>query len=262
MSEPAALRLEVDESVARVTLTRPEIHNAFDDRLIGELTETFAALGKDPKVRVVLLAGEGKSFCAGADLNWMRRMIDYSREENLADSRRLEQMFRAIDDCPKPVIGRVHGAALGGGVGIVACCDIVIADEVARFGLTEVKLGILPAVISPYVVRKIGSGQARALMLTGERFGAERAQQIGLVHEVVHESGLEASLDAKVQLLKTSGPEAIARCKQLVREIEGLPPAEAAEITVNAIAEVRTRSEGQEGMRAFLEKRRPTWGAD
>ncbi len=262
MSQASALRLEVQDAVARVTLTRPEIHNAFDDRLIGELTETFTALGQRPDIRAIVMAGEGKSFCAGADLNWMRRMIDYSRDENLADSHSLERMFRAIDTCPKPVIGRIHGAALGGGVGIVACCDIVLAADVARLGLTEVKLGILPAVISPYVLRKIGAGHARALMLTGERISAARALQIGLVHEVVPASELDDAVESKIALLKTSGPEAITHCKQLVHEIEDHRPETAASITVGAIADVRTSPEGQEGMRAFLEKRRPSWGAD
>ncbi|MEQ8763077.1 MAG: enoyl-CoA hydratase/isomerase family protein [Planctomycetota bacterium] len=262
MSQAEALRLEIDGAVARVTLTRPDIHNAFDDQLIAQLTETFQTLGANEAVRVIVLAGEGKSFCAGADLNWMRRMIDYSREQNLEDSRKLERMFHAIDTCPKPVIGRVHGAALGGGVGIVACCDIAIAAERAKLGLTEVKLGILPAVISPYVVRKIGAGQARALMLTGERIDAKRARRIGLVHEVVDPKDIDDADAEKIELLMSSGPQAIARCKQLVRDIEDKLPDEAADITIAAIAEVRTSPEGQEGMRAFLEKRSPSWRND
>ncbi len=258
-----SLRVEraPDARVARVVLTRPDLRNAFDEVLIADLTAAFEALGPDPTVRVVVLAGEGKAFCAGADLNWMRKTVGSSLSENRRDSSELARMFRTIDACPKPVVGRVQGAALGGGAGLVAVCDVAIAAEGTLFGTTEVRLGIVPGVISPYVVRKIGEGNARAWFLTGERFDAAEALRAGLVHRVVPESGLDAALGETVVALLLGGPEAQAAAKTLARTVGQLPLDEAEARGVDAIASRRVSPEGQEGMRAFLAKRLPAWAA-
>jgi methylglutaconyl-CoA hydratase len=242
-----------------VSLARPEVRNAFDDVLVAEATEVFAGIAADDATRVVVLRGEGKSFCAGADLNWMSRMVSYGVEENRRDAAALAEMLRAIDTCPKPVVGRVHGAALGGGTGLAAVCDVVIAAEGTLFGTTEVRLGIVPAVISPYVVRKLGESRAREWFLTGERWDAAEAKAAGLVHRVVKESELDASVDAVVASLLTGGPEALAEAKRLARRAGELALEDAIPMTINSIAARRTSPEGQEGMRAFLEKRKPAW---
>ncbi len=253
------LRVERADGVAQVVLNRPELHNAFDETLIAELTQTFWNLREDESVRVVVLRGEGKSFCAGADLNWMGKMVNYSYNENLDDARHLLQMFEAIDHCPKPVIARVHGSAMGGGAGLVAVADIAIAAPEARFAFSEVKLGLIPAVISPYVVRKIGYGQARALFLTGERFDAETALRIGLIHRVVPAEQLDAEIEQVIAGLKQNGPNAMASAKMLLHATQVLPVDELRSLTVARIAELRVSEEGQEGIRAFLEKRKPSF---
>ena len=259
MQSFALLRLERDGAVATVTLARPELHNAFNPAMIDELTACFSALAQDPDVRVVVLAGDGRSFCAGADIQWMRESLAYTREENLADADRLATMYETIDALPKPLIGRVNGAAIGGGAGLVACCNVAICVEQATFGFAEVKLGLVPAVITRFVVPKIGASHARALFLSGARFGAGRAAAIGLVHEVVPADGLDAAVSAAVAEMLSSGPEAIARAKALIAALDLLPEAERRAYTVAAIAEARLGEEGQAGLSAFLEKRRPPW---
>lgn len=263
MSEPGPLLVRRDGPIATVTMNRPERHNAFDETLIEALTAAFAGLGEDPSVRAVVLAGAGASFSAGADVGWMRRAAEYGEEENRADARRLAAMLKTIDECPKPVVARVQGAALGGGTGLVAVCDIVIASRRASFGTTEVRLGLAAAVISPFVLRAIGPRQARRLFLTGERVDADRALAIGLVHEVVEESELDAKVDAVLDQLLAGGPEAQAASKELIRIVLAMPQGGSllTEATVGVIAARRASAEGKEGLRAFLEKREPSWRA-
>jgi methylglutaconyl-CoA hydratase len=240
----SALRIERDGGVLRVTIAKPERRNAFDAELIAELTEAFADVGD---ARVVVLAGEGSSFCAGADVEWQRASIDLSYDENVEDAMRLYRMLETIDECPAPVVARVQGFALGGGSGLVACADVVAAAPDAVFGFTEVRLGIVPAVISPFVLARIGSGAARRYFLTGERFGAEVALRIGLVHEVAED--LDTAVDQVVRHVLAAGPEAARAAKRLVRERP------TGEETAHLAARMRTSPEGQEGLRAFLEKR-------
>ncbi len=254
------LRVEVSEGIAQVVLNRPEVHNAFNESLIQALTQTFEAFREDDSVRVVVLRGEGKSFCAGADLNWMGKMVNYSFQENLEDARALARMFETIDHCPKPVIGRVHGAAMGGGAGLAAVCDVAIASTEARFAFSEVKLGLIPSVIAPYVVRKIGYGHARHLFITGERFDAETALRIGLVHRVVAPDALDEAVDSVIRECLANGPNAVAAAKMLLHATQVLPPDELRSLTIARIAELRVSPEGQEGIRAFLEKRKPNFG--
>lgn len=242
-----------------VTLNRPDVRNAFNEELIRDLSSWAASVPTDGSVRVVVLRGAGSSFCAGADLQWMSRMAGYSREENLADARLAASMFLALDSLPVPVIGRIHGAALGGGAGLAAVCDVVVAAEDAMFGFTEVVLGILPAMISPYVVRKIGLSTARELCLSGARFPAARAKEVGLVHDVVTSDRLDLTVDRHVAQFLKAAPSAVAATKQLLRDVAGRRPADVLEQTVEAIATQRVSAEGQEGMRAFLEKRPASW---
>lgn len=260
MTDPRPLIVSRAGAVARVALNRPDVRNAFDDALVAEATESFRALGADPTVRAIVLSGEGKTFCAGGDLAWMSRMVTYGREENERDADALAGLFATIDGCPKPVVARVQGAALGGGAGLAAVCDVVVAAERALFGTTEVRLGIAPAVISPYVVRKIGESRARHWFLTGERFDAHEARAAGLVHRVVPEAELDREVSAVTSALLEGGPEALAASKRLAREVGRLDPETARAVTVRVIAERRASVEGQEGMRAFLEKRKPAWG--
>lgn len=256
----APLRVESARAgVARVVLDRPELRNAFDDVLVARLTEVFGLLAADASVRAVVLAGEGKAFCAGADLSWMKRMVSYAPEENRRDATALAEMFRAVDACPKPVVGRIHGAALGGGAGLVAVCDVAIAAEGTLLGTTEVRLGIVPAVISPFVVRKIGESHARRWFLTGERFSAEEALRAGLVHAVVPGAELDAEVDRVLDALLLGGPEALAVSKGLAKRMGRLPLDEALEEAAGVIAARRASAEGQEGMKAFLERRSPSW---
>jgi methylglutaconyl-CoA hydratase len=245
---------------ARITLNRPEIHNAFDDRLIAELTAALAALAHDDAVRVVVLTGSGKSFSAGADLNWMRRTSTYGEAENLADARALAKLMATLNELPKPTIARVNGAALGGGTGLVACCDIVVASSHAMFGTTEVRLGLIPAVIGPYVVAALGVRQARRLMLTGERIGAAEAARIGLVHEVVAADELDAAIATILDHLLKGGPDALAAAKRLVHDLAGRPiDAELIDYTARRIAALRATPEAREGVAAFLDKRPANW---
>ncbi|HEX6656311.1 MAG TPA: enoyl-CoA hydratase-related protein [Candidatus Limnocylindria bacterium] len=261
------LRLEREGAggtVARVTLARPEVRNAFNAQLIAELTSTFHDLAEErpEALRAVVLAGEGESFCAGADVTWMRASLKLTVAQNEADAARLAEMLEAMDTCPVPVIARVQGAALGGGMGLCAVADIVLATAGTIFGFTETQLGILPAVISPFVLARIGEGHARALFPTGERFSAERAQQIGLVHEVLPDlPALDARLDEIVDGIRNAGPTAVRGAKAIVRDQRGLDPEARRQLTVQAIARQRTSAEGQEGLTAFLDKRPPDWRA-
>lgn len=252
--------VEIHEGVATVTLNRPEIHNAFNDELIIELTQTFRNIGTG--VRVVVLRGEGKSFCAGADLNWMKAMKDYSEDENIADAKQLADLFIAIDNCPVPVIGVVQGAALGGGAGLVSVCDYVISAEDTVYGFTEARLGLVPAVISPFVMAKIGTSAARATFMSGRRFHAEEAKQMGLVHMVCNAALLNAELEGVVKEFKHAGPKASREAKVLIRGVLERAGDQKSQVdfTAKTIARLRASDEGQEGMAALLEKRRPNWG--
>ena len=253
------LQIAQDGPVARVTLNRPEVRNAFDEATIAELTTWAESIVVGGPVRVAVLAGAGKMFCAGADVTWMSKMVSYTRDENVRDARAMSRMFEALDHLPIPLIGRVHGAALGGGVGLAAVCDIVVAAEDAAFAFTEVKLGILPAVISPYAIAKIGRSAARELFLTGARFSAARAKEIGLVHAVVEEAELDRVVAKCVNDLLTSAPEAVAAAKELIAAVATQTRTSATEYAIDAIADRRVSAEGQEGMGAFLQKRAPSW---
>jgi len=260
----AELRVERSQggAVARVTLDRPQVRNAFDAGLIEGLRETFEELAAEPAdaLRAVVLAGNGPSFCAGADVSWMRASLRLSAAENEADAARMAAMFNVLDRCPAPVVARVHGAALGGGMGLCAVADIVIAEERTSFGFTETRLGILPAVVSPFVVAKIGASHARALIPPGSRFDAARALAIGLVHEVVDGlEALDARVDAIVAELRAAGPLAARAAKALVRDVAGRAPRDVEAMTVRRIAEHRSGPEGQEGLAAFLDRREPYW---
>jgi methylglutaconyl-CoA hydratase len=253
------LRRTDEGPVATVTLARLEARNALNATLIEELTRCFEELAEDESIRVVVLTGEGPSFCAGADIAYMRDTAGFSYEENLEDARRLADMFLAVDDLPKPVVAKVLGAAIGGGVGLVAAADVAVAEEGTRFAFSEVRLGIAPATIAPFVVRKIGYSRTRALFLTGERFDAERAREIMLVHEVVPEGDIDAAVERVVAQLLQGGPAAQAAIKELLRQIEATEPMEALGIMTQLIAELRVGEEGQEGLGAFLDKREPFW---
>jgi methylglutaconyl-CoA hydratase len=240
-------------------MNRPDSHNALNADLIEALTRCFEELAEDQETRVVVLSGEGRSFCAGADIGYMRETVGLSYEENLEDARRLAMMFWTIDECPKPVVAKVLGAAMGGGAGLLAVADVVVADSEARFAFSEVRLGIGPVTIAPFVVRKIGTSHARSLFLTGERFDAERAREIGLVYRIVSRDGLDEAVEEKVGELLEGGPVAQATIKGLLRRLETTEPMEAPGLTARVISELRTGEEGQEGLAAFLEKREPGW---
>lgn len=244
-----------------MTLNRPEVRNAFNAALIEELRLAFEDIGsRGPgEIRAVVLAGAGQMFCAGADVNWMRESLQYSEEENRADATRMAKMFDTINRCPVPVIGRIHGAALGGGAGLAAVCDVVVAAEGTLFAFSEAKLGIAPAVISPFVLAKIGQSHARALFLTAERFGAERALQIGLAHIVTSPEQLDDEVERLLKEIMSSSPRAVARAKELISQVPKLSTEEAMQTTTRAIAALRVSEEGQEGLKAFLEKRKPGW---
>src|SRR5215471_2133055 len=254
------LKIDVQKNLAFVVLDRPDVHNAFNDELVLRLTEAFTELGRRAEVRVIVLAGNGKSFCAGADLKWMKRMVQFTHDENVEDARRVGRMYLAIAKCPKPVIARVHGAALGGGAGLVAACDIGVAIESVQFGFTEVKLGIIPAIISPFVIARIGPGRAREFFITGERFLAPVAMNIGLIQHVAsHELALDALVDSKISQILTSAPDAIAAAKELVFGVAAQNLDASLEFAADAIARSRASMEGQAGMKAFLERQRPPW---
>jgi len=265
---PYGLRIERNGAnglVARVTLARPEVRNAFNAELIASLTETFDALGEEPpsRLRAVILSGDGPVFCAGADINWQRAARSLSREENEADAGRLHDMLLAVDRCPVPVVARVHGAALGGGMGLCAVADLVLTVAGTRFGFTETRLGILPAVIAPFVLAKIAESQARAMIPSGERFDAERARAMGLVHEVMPDAAtLDERVGAAVREILSAGPAAARAAKVLIRDLRGSGTSAAREVVVKVAARQRVSAEGQEGLSAFLEKRTPHWPDD
>lgn len=261
MTATAHLLTDINEQgVATLTLNKPAIHNAFDDNLIIELSQCLQKLADDITVRVVVLAANGSSFSAGADLNWMRRIANYNEAENLRDAGQLAELMRLLDTLPKPTIARVQGPAFGGGVGLIACCDIVVASEHAAFALTEVKLGIIPSVISPYVVRAIGARQARRYLLTAERFEAREALRIGLIHKLVADDQLDSWVDKFSQHLLNNGPDAITACKDLIASVSHGPVDQAMiDDTAQRIALIRASDEGQEGLDAFLHKRKPDW---
>jgi methylglutaconyl-CoA hydratase len=253
------VELDVDAGVARLWLNRPEVRNAFDGPMVTELRRVLDELAASATVRVVVLGGRGKVFCAGADLEWMKAVATFGPEENAREARAMADLFLALDSLPKPVVARVQGAALGGGTGLVAASDMAIAAEGTRFGFTEVRLGLIPAVISPYVLRKIGESAARELFLTGERLDATKARQIGLVRAVVPEDDLDEAVEGRVREVLQAGPHALAEAKALVRAVSGRSLEEARADTVERLAAIRASPEGQEGLRAFLEKRKPDW---
>jgi len=246
--------------VAEVWLNRPEVRNAFDDVVISELTEAFAALGAEPGLRAIVLGGHGKAFCAGADLNWMRTMSGYSWAENQADAARLAQMLWTIWSCPLPVVGRIQGDCYAGGVGLAAVCDVRVAAAGVNFCLSEARLGLLPATIGPYVIRALGEPASRRYFATAERFDAHRAQALGLVHEVAAADALDAEVARIVEALVANGPAAVRACKRLVHDLAGRPiDAALREDTARRIADIRASDEGREGVAAFLAKREPAW---
>ncbi|MFW0778133.1 MAG: enoyl-CoA hydratase-related protein [Rickettsiales bacterium] len=265
MAEYNFLELNIDDrGVAFITLNRPEIHNAFDDKLIAELTNVFRQIDGDESVRLAVIAGNGKSFCAGGDLKWMRKMKDYSREENIDDSAQLEALFATVASFSKPLIGKVHGAAMGGGSGLTAVCDYVVASDDARFGFTEARLGIAPSVISPYVIEKVGISYARAYFLSGMHFSADIAKDMALVHRVVSRAELDEAADETIAEFLKAAPGAARKSKALISGITKLSrDAKARDairtLTIETIADLRVSPEGQEGMDALLSKRKPNW---
>jgi len=262
MSEPVLDIRRPSPHVAEVWLNRPDVRNAFNDGVIAALTEAFARLNQDADLRVVLLAGHGKAFCAGADLNWMRAMAGYSWDENRADAQALADMLWTIYSCPVPVVGRIHGDCYAGGLGLAAVCDVLVAAEGVNFCLSEAKLGLLPATIGPYVVRAMGEQAARRWFITAERFDAAQARAMGFVHEVCASELLDAKVDELVATLVANGPMAVRACKQLVQDVGGRPiDAELRADTARRIADIRASAEGREGVQAFLGKREPAWKA-
>ncbi|MBN8543640.1 MAG: enoyl-CoA hydratase/isomerase family protein [Alphaproteobacteria bacterium] len=256
------LTVDVDaRGVALVGLNRPEVHNAFDAALIGELTAAFGALNADESVRLAVLYGHGKSFCAGGDLNWMRAMVNYSVEENKADSQKLSDMFATISGFSKPLIGVVHGNALGGGSGLAAVCDYVLATDTASFGFTETRLGLLPAVIGPYAIEKIGIGAARAYFISGMRFDAATAQRIGLVHQITSGDQLPTARETLIGEFLKAAPQASVKAKSLARTMHALPISIQHDLAIEAISDARVSAEGQAGMKALLEGGKPPWSA-
>jgi len=249
-----------DHGVAQVRLNNPDKHNAFDDEIIGELTEVFVAIADNSNVRVMVLGSEGKSFSAGADLEWMKRMASYSYDENLRDASALALMLKTLNEIPQPTIARVQGAAFGGAVGLVSCCDMAVAASAASFSLSEVKIGLVPATISPYVIAAIGQRAARRYFVTAERFDAHRALQLGLVNEVVDAEQLDQEIDRLINTLLANGPEAVTGAKQLVFDVAGKPiDQQLIDATCETIAAIRVSEQGQEGLQAFLERRKPQW---
>ncbi len=255
-----ALTVTVQDRIARITLTRPELRNAFNDEVIQQLKAAFESVGARDDVRAVVLAAVGPAFCAGADLNWMRRMADYTREENVVDAGHLAEMLRVIYACPKPTVARVQGDAVAGGMGLVACCDMAVSVDTAGYCLSEVKLGLIPATIGPYVARAMGARAAHRYFLTAERFSAAEAHRIGFVHEVVPVEQLDAKVDELVKALASAGPVAVRACKQLVQDVaEQEIDAVLIHRTVQGIADIRASTEGKEGVQSFLQKRKPNW---
>ena len=259
LKEPRTIRVEIDGAVTRVTLNRPEVHNAFNLTMVEELIATFRALARKPMIRVVVLTGEGASFCAGADLNWMREIISYSFEENLKESNLISDLMEAINFCPKATIARVQGATLGGGTGLAATCDLVIAADVAFFSLSEVRIGLVPACISPYIIARVGPMKARECFITGERIPAHDAARIGLATECVPLEQQHDRVNQRVSQILRNGPTAIARAKELVARVPTMPISVAKRYTAEVIAAQRVDPEGQEGIDAFLNRRKPRW---
>jgi len=253
------IKLHKEKNIVTVYLNRPEVHNAMNEKLMKELTTCFKELIKDNDTRIIILTGKGKSFCAGADLNWMKSMAKYSKEENIQDSKLLLNLYETIYNCPKPVIGRINGHAFGGGLGLFAVCDITIAVPNCKFAFSEAKLGIIPSVISTYIVRRIGLSNMRRLFITGERFSSEYAKVIGLIDYVVSEEKLDTEIQKYVKQLISSGPSAVKEVKKLIDACEKLDIEKYKEYTVRKIAELRVSEEGQEGINAFLEKRKSKW---
>jgi len=255
-----ALSMACDGAVARITLTQPEVRNAFSDEVIADITAAFLDVGARPDVRAVVLAAEGPAFCAGANLNWMRRMADYTHAENIADAGKLAEMLRVIYTCPKPTIARVQGDVYAGGMGLVAACDMAVCVDTAGFCLSEVRLGLIPATISPYVIRAMGARAAHRYFLTAERFDAPEALRIGFVHEVVAAEALDAKVDDLLKALTSASPNAVRACKKLVLDVaEREINADLVAATVAGIADIRASSEGKEGVQSFLQKRKPSW---
>lgn len=258
-----ALTLEFQGPLATITLTQPEVRNAFSDEVIADITHAFHAVGKRSDVRAVVLAAEGPAFCAGANLNWMRRMADYSREENEQDAEKLAFMLRTIYECPKPTIARVQGDVYAGGMGLVAACDMAVSVDTANYCLSEVKLGLIPATISPYVIRAMGARAAHRYFLTAERFNAAEALRIGFVHEVVSADQLDAKVGELVNALTSASPNAVRECKKLVQDVAERDISRLLiDRTVEGIADIRASDEGKEGVQSFLQKRKPAWLAD
>lgn len=255
-----SIEYKIANAVATVTLNRPEVHNAFDEAAIAELTKLFTQAGDDPSVRAVVLRGNGKSFCAGGDLNWMKRSAGYSFDENVADAMNLGTLLKTINFLPKPTIALVHGNVFGGGVGLTACCDIAIAEETAQFCLSEVRIGLIPSIIAPYVIAAMGERQARRYFMTAERFDGKTAKEIGFVHEAVPVGGLDAAADKIIAALMDGAPAAQARGKKLLGEISKLPIDDDVIFkTSREIAAARAADEGREGLSAFLNKTEPAW---
>jgi len=252
------IKITIENNITTVFLNRPDVHNAMNEKMMKELTICFQNLSKD-QTKIIILTGEGKSFCAGADLNWMKSMAKYSKKENIKDSRLLLNLYEAIYNCPKPVIGRLNGHAFGGGIGLFAACDIVISVPNCKFAFSEVKLGIIPSVISTYIVRRIGISNMRRLFLTGERFDSEYAKEIGLIDYLVKEEEIDEVIDKYVKIINSSGSNAIKEVKKLVDKCEKTDIEQYKEHTVKKISELRISEEGQEGIKAFLEKRKPKW---
>ncbi|MEW6055813.1 MAG: enoyl-CoA hydratase-related protein [Bdellovibrionota bacterium] len=256
----STIKTSLNQGVFTVELARPEVRNAFNEHLVADLQGAFDKIARDEEIRVVVFKGQGSVFCAGGDLNWMRSAVNMPADENLADTRKLARMFATLNECPKPVVGLVQGAAIGGGVGLVSICDYVIASRETQFSLSEVRLGIIPACIGPFVLAKIGETHARAYFMSAERFSAERAHQIGLVHEVVENpAALEASCGRITANLLQCGPKAMAAAKALVRGIKSRNFEDGLEYVAKTLAELRVSPEGLEGVTAFLEKRKPNW---
>lgn len=260
MNNYKSLLVNIEQHVATVTLNRPEIRNAFNDEMIGELTQVFHELGANDEVRVIVLAAAGKAFCAGADLNWMREMADYSYEENLADADKLAQMLKTIYECSKPTIAAIQGDVYAGGMGLVAVCDVAIAVKIANFCLSEVRLGLAPATISPYVIRALGARAAQRYFLSADVFDSKRARQLGFIHERVSEESLDDVIAALCKNMVKNSPDAVKTCKTLLHKIAGQPITdELIKDTVKCIADIRASEQGKEGVQAFLQKRKPDW---
>lgn len=261
MSEQC-VKTEITDGIATVTMNRPDVHNAFDENMIGQLTDAFAHMGGDDDLRAVILRGSGKSFCAGGDLNWMRKTAEYDFDKNFADALELGWLLKTINTLNKPVIGLIHGNAFGGGVGLTACCDIVIAEEDTKFCLSEVRIGLIPSIIAPYVLTAMGERQARRYFLTAERFDGAKAKELGLVHEVVAKGGLDQKCDEIIASLKGGAPKAQAMGKALIQEIgQREIDDKVIKYTAKKIAEARANDEGKHGLSAFLDKTEPRWRA-